>query len=219
MVRMERIEPTEKIVTARELGLVGCIRCHQVWPEGTPKCGRCGHGLKSRDPKSLQRVWAFWLIGLMCYIPANIYPMLQTRALFYVQDSTIIGGAVELIEYGSVGIALVILFASVAIPIGKFIAIAFLAISIHRPSTVSNNQRQKLYEVVEYIGRWSMIDIFVVAILSSLVQLQLIVTINPGAASIFFASAVIFTMISAQSFDSRLIWDQIKAQDEGTKNE
>jgi paraquat-inducible protein A len=207
MVGMERAEQTAKILSARDMGLVACRRCQQVWPIGTETCARCGHELTSRDETSLQRVWALWLVGLMCYIPANMYPMLQTRTLLSVQEDTIIGGAVELIHYGSVGIAVIILLASVAIPIGKFMAIAFLAISVARPSSVSNHQRQLLFEVVEYIGRWSMIDIFVVAILSSLVQLNTLAAINPGTASLFFALSVIFTMLSAQAFDSRMIWD------------
>lgn len=134
--------------------------------------------------------------------------MLTTRTLFRSEDSTIVGGAVELIHHGSVGIALIILIASVAIPVGKFFAIGFLALSVQRPSAASQHQRQILYEVVEYIGRWSMIDVFVVAILSALVQLKALASINPGPASLFFACSVIFTMLSAQSFDSRLIWDR-----------
>ncbi|WP_298921978.1 paraquat-inducible protein A [uncultured Roseobacter sp.] len=204
---MERARQAGEILNARDLGVVACTRCAQVWPIGTRACNRCGHRVYHRDVKSLQRVWALWLVGLMCYIPANLYPMLRTRTLLTVQESTIVGGAIELIEYGSVGVALIILIASVAIPLAKFMAIAFLAISVTRPSTVSKNQRQLLYEVVEYIGRWSMIDIFVVAILSSLVQLNVLVAISPGPASLFFALSVIFTMLSAQAFDSRMIWD------------
>ncbi len=219
MVGMERIEQRQKILTARQMGLVACSRCQQVWEKDVSICGRCGHKLVSRDPQSLQRVWAYWLIGLMCYIPANIYPMLQTRTLFYTQQDTIVGGAIELIEYESYAVALVILFASVVIPISKFLAIAFLAISVQRPPSVSHHQRQMLYEVVEYIGRWSMIDIFVVAILSSLVQLKVLVSIYPGPASLFFALSVIFTMISAQAFDSRLIWDEAHGKDEGKAND
>jgi paraquat-inducible protein A len=143
----------------------------------------------------------------MCYIPANIYPMLRTKTLFVIDESTIIGGAVELAHHGNLGIAAIILFASVVIPLGKFWAVAFLAISIKQRYKVTNHRRQQLYEVVEYIGRWSMIDIFVVAILSALVQLKTLATINPGIASIFFALSVIFTMLSAQAFDSRMIWD------------
>lgn len=216
---MERAERRSKIVSARQLGLVACRRCQQVWEAGPVKCGRCGHKLHSRDPKSLQRVWAFWAIGLMCYIPANAYPMLQTRTLFYTQQDTIVGGAIELVEYGSYGVAAVILFASVVIPIAKFLAIAFLAVSVQRGWRASLHQRQALFEVVEYIGRWSMIDIFVVAILSSLVQLRVLVSIYPGPASLFFALSVIFTMLSAQAFDSRLIWDRPARPNESNADE
>jgi paraquat-inducible protein A len=204
---MERAEQEIPVLNARDLGVVACRRCQQVWPEGTERCGRCGHRITRRDPLSLQKVWAFWLVGVMAYIPANLYPMLRTRTLFHVDESTIVGGAVELARYGNLGIAIVILFASVAIPVAKFAAIAFLAVSVKRPSSVSKRQRQILYEIVEYIGRWSMIDIFVVAIMSALVQLNVLASITPGPASLFFALSVIFTMLSAQAFDSRLIWD------------
>ncbi|WP_201455404.1 paraquat-inducible protein A [Roseovarius atlanticus] len=204
---MELSGQNQDIKSARELGLVACTRCTKVWPAGTETCGRCGKHLHSRDTTSLQRVWAFWFVGFLCYIPANMYPMLQTRTLLSVQEDTIVGGAIELFHYGSPGIALIILIASVAIPVAKFLAIAFLAISVVRVSSVSMHQRQLLYEVVEYIGRWSMIDIFVVAIMSSLVQLNTLAAITPGRASLFFALSVIFTMLSAQAFDSRMIWD------------
>jgi paraquat-inducible protein A len=197
----------QKIVSAREMGLVACRRCAKTQPIAVHICPRCGHRLQSRDPLSLQRVWAFWIMGLICYIPANVYPMLKTQTLFVVDESTIIGGAVELAHHGNLGIAAIILFASVVIPLGKFWAVAFLAVSIKQRYKVTNHRRQMLYEVVEYIGRWSMIDIFVVAILSALVQLKTLASINPGIASIFFALSVIFTMLSAQAFDSRMIWD------------
>jgi paraquat-inducible protein A len=203
------------VITARQMGLVSCLRCTQVWPREATHCGRCGKALQSRDHLSLQRVWAWWAVGLMCYIPANLYPMLTTRTLLSRQEDTIVGGAIELFTHGAPFVAIIVLLASVAIPVGKFIAIAYLAISVQRRSAASHHQRHLLYEVVEYIGRWSMIDIFVVAILSSLVQLNTLAAINPGLASLFFALSVVFTMLSAQSFDSRMIWDvQSKAREE-----
>jgi len=211
---MERAGTQENFVSARDMGVVACTRCAKAWPMGVQTCGRCGHKMVSRDELSLQRVWAFWLVGFMCYIPANILPMLRTRTLFQVDESTIIGGAVELAQYGNFGIAFIILFASVVIPLGKFWAIAFLALSVRQERVVSTRVRLVMYEVVEYIGRWSMIDIFVVAILSALVQLKTLASINPGPASLFFALSVIFTMLSAQAFDSRMIWDT-KAKDGG----
>ncbi|RAP42952.1 paraquat-inducible membrane protein A [Rhodovulum viride] len=189
------------------MGLVACTRCTRVWPAGTRSCARCGQRMHPREPLSLQRVWAWWSLGLIAYVPANLYPMLETRTLVSTQDNTIVGGAVEIARHGSWGIAAVILTASVLIPIGKFLAVAGLALSVAHGSHVSRARRQQLYEVVEYIGRWSMIDVFVVAILSALVQLGAVVSISPGPASLFFAVSVIATMLSAQSFDSRLLWD------------
>jgi paraquat-inducible protein A len=219
MVGMEFSGTPQKTVTAREAGLVACTRCARAWPIGTEACGRCGARLVSRDVNSLQRVWALWLVGLMCYVPANTYPMLRTQQLFSVDESTIIGGAVELAHYGAFGIATIILVASVVIPLGKFWAIAFLALSVGKKGGFPSSRRLLMYEVVEYIGRWSMIDIFVVAILSALVQLQGLAAITPGPAAFFFALSVIFTMLSAQAFDPRMIWDaqatDEKARDHG----
>lgn len=211
---MEFSGTPSKIISAREMGVVACTRCTKAWPLGTQTCGRCGHKLVSRDRLGLQRVWAFWLMGLICYIPANILPMLKTRTLFQVEESTIIGGAVDLAHHGNFGIAAIILIASVVIPLGKFWAVAFLALSVKQERIISTKFRLVLYEVVEYIGRWSMIDIFVVAILSALVQLKTLASIDPGPASLFFALSVIFTMLSAQAFDSRTIWD-VPAKDGG----
>lgn len=135
--------------------------------------------------------------------------MLVTKTLLHNDSSTIVGGAIELFKHGSPLIAIVILVASVGIPVAKFLSIAFLALSISRRKTMSPTSKHRLYHVVEYIGRWSMIDVFVVAILSSLVQFSAVATITPGPASLAFALSVVFTMISAQSFDSRRIWDGI----------
>ncbi|WP_411892315.1 paraquat-inducible protein A [Yoonia sp. SDW83-1] len=195
------------LITARDAGLVACQRCGQVHAQDSLYCKRCDGRLQSRDTESLQRVWAWLFAGMIAYIPANIYPMLLTSTLVERSESTIIGGVVELIEYGSIGIAIIVFVASVVIPIGKFLAIGYLAISVQRGSQDNQHQRHKAYEVVEFIGRWSMIDVFVVAILSALVQLNTIATINPGIAAVSFALSVIFTMLSAQSFDSRMIWD------------
>ncbi|WP_152453063.1 MULTISPECIES: paraquat-inducible protein A [unclassified Roseivivax] len=206
MVRME-IARAGRRLTAREAGLVACQRCARVWPMGQARCGRCGNKLVSRDTKSLQKVWAWWIAGVTAYIPANLYPMLVTNTLVSRSESTIVGGAVEIAKYGSYGVAAIILIASVLIPVGKFLAIAFLALSSARGTRVSPGRRTHLYEIVEFIGRWSMIDVFVVAILSSLVQLSVVASIRPGPAALTFALSVIFTMLSAQAFDPRLIWD------------
>ena len=201
-------------LTAREAGLVACRRCTRVWPMGRATCGRCGSRLVSRDPRSLSRVWAWWIAGVLAYIPANLWPMLRTRTLWDEQSATIVGGAIELWDYGNPGIAIIILVASVGIPVAKFFAIAYLALSARRGAGGRATLRMRVYEVVEYIGRWSMIDVFVVAILASLVQLNVVARIDPGPASLAFALSVIFTMLSAQAFDPRMIWDGIESEAE-----
>ena len=198
---------SHSLITARDAGLVACQQCGQVHRLGTRVCKRCEGRLQSRDGESLQKVWAWLIAGMIAYIPANLYPMLLTSTLVERSESTIIGGVVELVEHGSWGIAAIVFIASVMIPVGKFVAIMYLAVSVQRHSKDNQHERHKAYEVVEFIGRWSMIDVFVVAILSALVQLDTIATINPGIAAVSFALSVIFTMLSAQAFDSRLIWD------------
>ncbi len=196
------------LTTAKEAGLVGCRMCGLA-QEPAPKCTRCGVRLSRFPDRSLQSVWAFLIAGMIAYIPANIYPMLLTRTLLKEEKSTIIGGAVDLIDHGSYVIALIILLASVAIPLGKFAAVAALALSVGRKPRFDAHTRLRLYEVVEFIGRWSMIDVFVVAILAALVQLNSLAAIEPGLAALAFAASVIFTMLAAQSFDPRMIWESV----------
>lgn len=198
------------LLTAHRAHLIGCRSCGRVWPEATAVCGRCGATLAAPDRRSLQAVWAWLAAGLIFYVPANLLPMMKTQTFMGLKGSveaTIVGGVIELFRYGSWGVASIILVASVFIPIGKFLAIAWLAIVAGRPATVrAARRRLVLFEVIEYIGRWSMIDVFVVAILSALVQLGYVATIQPGLAAVSFALSVAFTMLSALSFDPRLIW-------------
>lgn len=201
----------EGLITAREAGLVACRRCGQVQDIHASECPRCHATLHSRSPDSLQKVWAWMVAGIILFIPANIYPMLITRQLGDETSSTILGGVIDLMHYGSYGIAAIVFVASIVIPLGKFLAIGYLAISVQKKSNLNMHQRHKLFDAVEFIGRWSMIDVFVVAILSALVQLDTLASINPGIAAISFALSVVFTMLSAQSFDPRLIWDADRA--------
>lgn len=198
------------VLTARGAGLIGCGVCGFVSARGTEDCPRCGEELHSRRPNSLTQVWAWWLAGLIAYIPANIYPMLRTEFLGRETDSTIVGGVIQLVHHGSFAVAGIVFLASVMIPVGKFFVIAYLAISIGRHSQLSGHSRTVLYEIVEFIGRWSMVDVFVVAILAALVNLGFVMAFRPGIASIFFAVSVAFTMISALSLDPRLIWDETR---------
>lgn len=191
-------------LTARGAGLCGCRICGKANPAEAKHCLRCGSALVAEP--GLQAVWAWLIAGLVVYIPANIYPMLRTLTMGREMDSTIVGGAVELFQHGSWGVALIVILASVVIPVAKFVIIAYLALAVRNGWPMRGHTRLHLYEIVEFVGRWSMIDVFVVAILSALVKFSLVATIAPGIAAASFALSVVFTMLAAQSFDPRLIW-------------
>jgi paraquat-inducible protein A len=212
MVDMADPRAPSRVLTARDAGLAGCRSCGKVATLGTAVCPRCGSAMHSRIPKSLQRVLAWLAVGFMCYLPANLLPMLRTRTLGHASDSTIIGGAVELAHHGAWDIAAVVFVASVVIPVSKFFIILYLVYSIRYRTRLAVHTRIHLYEIVEFIGRWSMIDVFVVAILTALVQFSFLASINPGSAAVFFALSVAFTMLSAQSLDPRLIWDSAEPE-------
>lgn len=205
---MENAGTPEQIITARDAGLMGCPHCGRVHATPAPDlCVRCGWALRAGQPDvSLQKVWAWFFAGLIAYVPANIYPMLRTTSLGRTSEATILEGVSELIHHGSYIVAVIVFVASILIPVGKFFAIAYLALSIQRKVRQGTHSRHKLFEVVEFIGRWSMIDVFVVAILAALVQLDFAATINPGLAAVSFALSVAFTMLSAQSFNPKSIW-------------
>jgi len=195
------------ILTAHDAGLIGCTHCGKVDRPGVVRCARCGARLRPRDVDGLQKVWAWLIAGMVIYIPANLYPMLSTASLGKTTENTILGGVIELMHHGSYGVAGIVFFASIVIPIAKFIAIIYLGLSVTRKVRMPMHRRHTLFEIVEFIGRWSMIDVFVVAILSSLVRLDFAATITPGIAAVSFALSVAFTMMAALSFDERLIWD------------
>jgi len=203
---LEPPENSQHYLTATEAGLVGCRACGTVAPRGTRVCPCCQSRLELSETASLQRVWAWLIAGLIAYIPANIYPMLRTVTFGRASENTLMGGILELLHHGSYSVAFIVFFASILIPVAKFLAIAFLALSVRKPPKLDTHGRLLLYEVVEFIGRWSMIDVFVVAILTALVQLDFAAAISPGIAAVSFALSVAFTMLAAQSFDPRLMW-------------
>jgi len=207
---MENAGSARTYLTARDAGLINCTTCGRVSSADETACARCGAALASRDTQSLQKVWAWWIAGIIAFVPANLYPMLKTATLGTETESTLLGGILELVHHGSLGIAAIVFFASIVIPASKFLAVAYLALSIGRPSRFTAHRRHQIYKVVEFVGRWSMIDVFVVAILTALVQLGSAASIHPGIAAVSFALSVAFTMLSAQSFDARLIWDADK---------
>ncbi|RUM66423.1 MAG: paraquat-inducible membrane protein A [Sulfurospirillum sp.] len=186
--------------------LIACPVCDAVnYDTGEALvCRRCRHKVYHEKAKSYARSWAFLITAMILYLPANLYPILITRQLGHSQENTIIGGILSLWEHGSYPIALIILFASVFVPIVKFIMLLYLLIAVKIDTEASKVDKHKLFYITEIIGPWSMVDVFVVAILATLVQYTY-VSIIPGVASTAFALMVIFTMLSAHSFDTRMI--------------
>lgn len=211
---------TATTLTAAQAGFVSCETCALLSrPADAAEpgyCPRCGAELAWRHHHSIQYTWALVIAAAVCFIPANVLPVLTTTTLGSSDSDTIMGGVVFLYTSGSWPLALIVLIASVMIPLGKLVALAYLLITVQRGSIASNRERTRLYRMVELIGRWSMLDVFVDTFTVALVQLQPLMSVEPGPGVLFFAAVVVLTMIAAESFDPRLVWDsneQMRGQD------
>ncbi|WP_137807748.1 paraquat-inducible protein A [Pseudomonas sp. G(2018)] len=171
------------------------------------ECERCGAPLHRRKTNSLSRTWAYMLAALVFYIPANLLPVMNTKMVGSGADSTIMSGVLEFWQHGAWDIALIIFIASIAVPGVKFVALTLLLVTVQRNSQWACKERSKMYRFVEVIGYWSMLDVIVVALVASLVKFQALADIEPRPGILFFGLVVVFTMLSAMSFDPRLIWD------------
>jgi len=198
-------------LSAARAGIIACLTCgllsRPAAPEQPGYCPRCGASLVWRRRHSIQYTWALLIAAAICYIPANALPVLGTTALGSTEFDTIIGGVIFLYSTGSWPLALIVFIASICVPIAKIISLVSLLVSVHRHSDWRPADRTRLYRITEAIGRWSMVDIYVVTILVALVRLGNLATIEAGWGAVFFGSVVVLTMIAAESFDPRLIWD------------
>ena len=205
-----------EFISAFQRGLVSCGDCHLLsrWPQGGSKinaiCPRCGSKLHQRKPNSISRTWALLLTAMMLYIPANILPMTLTSKFGKTQADTIMSGIVYFIGNGSWGIALVVFSASIFVPLAKFLILIYLLLSVQFNQVWRPHDRSLLYRAIEAIGRWSMVDIFVVTVTVAMVKLGLLANVAAGPAAIYFAFVVVISMLATQSFDPRLIWDLVE---------
>jgi paraquat-inducible protein A len=197
--------------TARNQGLISCHTCHllcrSTGQDAIMTCPRCGTRLHRRKPNSIKRTWALVIAAFIFYIPANVLPITTVVSLGNAQSDTIMSGVIYFIHSGMWPIALVIFTASVFVPLLKLIVLTFLLISVQRKSSWRQKDRTQLYRITEVVGRWSMVDIFVVTILVALVKLGALASIQAQPGAIFFCAVVIITLFAAMSFDPRLIWD------------
>jgi len=197
-------------VQAAALGKADCPTCGLLGsPAERPACRRCGTLLHLRKPNSLQRSWALLIAAFVLYLPANLLPIMETHSLFGPQQDTIMSGVVYLWTSGSWVLALVVFIASVAVPLLKLVSLTLLLVSVQCRWQRQPLQRTKLYRFLELIGRWSMLDVFVVTILVTLVQVRSLATIHPGPGVLAFAAVVILSMLATMAFEPRLIWDAV----------
>ena len=198
-------------LTARELNVLGCPSCGLVCrappPDSEVECPRCGEALHARKPDSLARTWAYLVTAILLYIPANALPIMRTKTIFEDRQDTIISGVLALWGAGSWDLALIVFVASVVVPLAKIAVLIVLLLSVQFGWVTGRRRRTRLFRMVEWVGQWSMLDIFVVVLMVALVQFSTLARIDPGPGAAAFGAVVVLTMFAAQSFDPRLIWD------------
>jgi len=194
-------------------GLMGCHGCgllvrkrHAAKGQAL-RCPRCAAPIHDRKPDSLQRTAALVFTAAVLYVPANLFPIMTVISFGKGDPQTILSGVVHLAHGGMVSLALLVFFASVLVPVLKLVGITFLLWSVHRRWKWRPRDRTLLYRIIESVGRWSMIDIFMISILVALVKLGKVATIETGLGATCFASVVVITMFASMSFDPKLIWD------------
>ena len=199
--------------TAREAGLALCHDCHKLIPwqnehgQASSICPRCRADVHIRKPNSISRTWALVITAAILAVPANVLPIMQVDFLGSAEYSTIMDGIIYFFEEGSYGIGIIILTASVLVPCFKIIGMVLILLSIHYQWKSWLRHKTLLFRVIEFIGRWSMLDIFVISLLQVLVNFGYLTSIESAPAATYFTGVVLSTMFAAITFDPRLLWD------------
>ena len=203
---------------AIDAGILTCTECHELNRQEADNdeqtCTRCGALVHARRPNSLNRTWALLITAAIIYIPANVLPIMTVSSLGQGDPSTIMSGVIQLVQHGMIPIAAVVFIASILVPTFKLVGIALLLFSVQRKQPLSARQRIWMYRFIEFIGRWSMLDIFVIAILVAVVNFGRLASVEANLGAIAFATVVILTMLAAVTFDPRLIWDNTESDDD-----
>ena len=215
---MSIVASAPSVPTAVSRGLLGCECCglvsEVVAAADSARCPRCGFALHARKPQSLQRTAAYLVAAAVLYLPANTLPIMATASTLTGREShTILGGIIELWHTGSWDLALIVFIASIAVPILKIAALTLLAFTARRKSRWRQAERAKLYRVLETVGHWSMLDVFVVVLLVGMVHFGAFATVEPGPGLLAFGGVVVLTMLASASFDPRLIWPEPATDD------
>ena len=200
-------------LSAKQRGLVLCNDCRLVVsvaalsPQQPHYCPRCGSRLHARSPNSINRTWALVITAWICMLPANLYPVMTVVYLGDGDPDTIISGIIKLAQEGMLPIAVLVFVASILVPVLKLVGLMFLLLMVQFGWQLNKRQCTVLYRVIEVIGAWSMLDLFMISILATLVDLGSVATVEPGTGATAFATVVVLTMFAAMTFDPRLIWD------------
>lgn len=210
---------TTRTMIAKDAGLYACHGCGRVQrradaprnTHGHAICPRCQTRLRLRKPGSVARSWAYVLAAAILYIPANLLPMLQTQQLNQTINATIIKGIVELWQGGAWDLAIIVFVASILVPLVKIICLVFLLIGVQRGDSGHPLARARLFRMIDFIGHWSMLDVFVVSLLTALVQFGPFAHAQLESGAVAFGAVVVLTMLATMSFDPRLIWDKVPA--------
>ena len=197
----------------RWLGCECCGLVSALEGDGPVPCPRCGHALRWRKPMSLQRTWGWLIAGAIAYVPANLLPIMRTTQAFRHTEHTLLGGIAELWHDGAWGLALIVFIASIAVPLLKIGALALLAWSVQHAPTWRRLERARIYGLVEAVGHWSMLDVYVVVLLAGMVRFAAVASAEAGPGLLAFAAVVVLTMLAAHSFDARLIWQEPASHD------
>lgn len=197
-------------MTDIESGLILCTECGHLTPsEGeTDVCNCCGSTIHRRTKNSLSRTWALCITALILYIPANLYPIMDVQIMGDSSQNTILGGVIQFFQHKMYFICAVVFIASFVVPLFKLSALFYILLTMKKGRRLSNRRKTRLYSIVELIGKWSMLDVFVVCIMAGLINTGYFLKISAGSGIVYFASVVIITMFASNSFDTRLIWDK-----------
>lgn len=201
--------------------VTSCLACGLVQQlpdhEHSEPCRRCGERLHYRKPDQTSRVWALLLAAWIAYIPANVLPVMRIRTAASDSEHTILGGVIELWGYGSWDLALIVFIASIVVPMTKLLALMVLMLRRRWRGPIIQRQRTRMYELVEFIGQWSMLDVFVVILMAAMLDFPGISQVIPGPAAVSFGMVVILTMFAAMSYDPRSGWDKQREEDDGSE--
>ena len=193
---------------ARWLGCECCGLVSALDGAGPVPCPRCGHHLHWRKPMSVQRTWGWLIAATIAYVPANLLPIMRTTQAFRSTEHTLLGGIAELWHDGAWGLSLIVFIASIAVPMLKIGALALLAWSVHYAPAWRRLERARIFALVEAVGHWSMLDVYVVVLLAGMLRFASVASAEAGPGLLAFAAVVVMTMLAAHSFDARLIWQE-----------